>query len=122
MDDCTVVRAASLYLIKRDKDADIHYLIIVGRQQWLLPCLLKRSVLWPAESPMNKALHSLPDKRRAVVQVRWPWMYAGLCVGVESKGNESPFFDFTDYFQPQLFDRFKTRFYCCKLAASLQDA
>ena len=77
MDDCTVVRAASLYLIKRDKDADIHYLIIVGRQQWLLPCLLKRSVLWPAENPMNKALHSLPDKRRAVVQVRWPGCMPG---------------------------------------------
>ena len=77
MDDCTVVRAASLYLIKRDKDADIHYLIIVGRQQWFLPCLLKRSVLWPAESPMNKALHSLPDKRRAVVQVRWPGCMPG---------------------------------------------
>ncbi len=71
------VRAASLYLIKTGKDADIHYLIIVGRQRWLLPCLLKRSVLWPAESPMNKALHSLPDKRRAVVQVRWPGCMPG---------------------------------------------
>ena len=33
MDDCTVVRAASLYLIKRDKDADIHYLINILDEQ-----------------------------------------------------------------------------------------